>query len=121
VRDGVCVAALHALCAARQVLDGRSPSIKKAYRACGANLVYTRAAVILLRAGNSALVAEVIAGEVPLLSAAKEVAGRVRLAELFCQSSPEDRAAFTVAVVNDYRLEQCRREIAEKQVFAFDQ
>jgi hypothetical protein len=123
VRDGVNVAVLAALCAARQVLDRRIPSAGEASRACGANKTYTSAAVILLQAKNSAVVAEVLAGERSLLSAAREVAGMVKLVRLFDRSSPEDRVAFAIRVATEYRLHRywCERHQEASQIFRFDQ
>jgi hypothetical protein len=93
-RNGAQLAAVRAVTAAR-LWRGDHVTVTsqaEAATACGASLSYVLAAAVVLDAGNDALVADVLAGRVPLLTAARHVRKRARLLKAFRQASPADLA-----------------------------
>ena len=95
---GTSVAALRALTAAVQYLNGEVPTLGAAVAACGSNVHYVAAAVVLIKANDTALITQVLNGSVPLLRAAKSVEQAVRLVEAFSASSATERRMFGQAV-----------------------
>jgi hypothetical protein len=95
-RDGEQLAAVRAVTAAR-LWRGDHVTVSsqaEAATACGASLSYVAAAAVVLDAGNDALVADVLAGRVQLMTVARHVKKRARLLKAFRQASPADLAEF---------------------------
>jgi hypothetical protein len=96
-RHGKCAAANRALTAARLYISNAIPTLAAAAEACGSNVHYVRAAIILLKADNAALVSDVLAGRVPLLAAAAEAKRLVNLVAAYKAAKDPDRVAFARA------------------------
>jgi len=93
VQDGTRLAVLRARTAAGLVRHGGC-SRKAAAKACGANLRYVAAMLVLLASANASLVEKVLAGEVPLLAAAREVGKLAATVAAYKAMSAADKAAF---------------------------
>jgi hypothetical protein len=95
-RNGHRAAVLRAVTSA-SILLGRpikASSQARAAELCGANVQYVEAAVWLLQAEDSALIADVLAGRISLLKAAAKVRRRSRLIAAYQDATADDRAAF---------------------------
>jgi hypothetical protein len=94
-RHGLRAAAVRAFTAASLHLH-KSPlvsALASAAECTGSNVSYVRAATVLLKANNTSLIGEVMAGRIPLLQAASQVRHLVNLVEAYRAASPEARAA----------------------------
>ena len=88
-------AAVRAFTAARLYLtDDAVPTLAAAAESCGSNVVYVRAAIILMRADNASLTGDVLAGQVPILQAAAQVRPVVDLVTAYREAKDPDRVAF---------------------------
>jgi hypothetical protein len=93
MRNGVRAAALRAVTAGRLYIAGTVPNLLKAAESCGSNVAYVRAAIVLLRSENSALLDRVLRGHVPLLAAANQVERLVSLIRAYRRTSEQDHVA----------------------------
>jgi hypothetical protein len=100
IRRGQRRAAVQALTAAKLWLGVPIPAPTQTEAAvmAGSNLAYLKAAAIVIEHGDESLIAQVKAGRVPLLQAAKRVRGRVDLIRAYREAGPLDRAALGRAV-----------------------
>jgi hypothetical protein len=92
--DGQRAAAVRALTAARLLERGEVSSLAKAARACGSNPAYVAAMRILLRAENTALLEQVLAGKVGLLEAASACRQVSELVRVYRRAQLPDLAVF---------------------------
>src|SRR5262245_6417653 len=76
---GRCAAAVRGFTGARLYLNSAVPTLEAAAEACGSNVAYIQAAIILLKAENASLIQDVVAGRVPILQAAREAHRLVNL------------------------------------------
>jgi hypothetical protein len=72
-RHGWRAAAVRAATAAKLYLDKQVRTLTVAAEACGSNVEYVRAAVVLIKTENQSLLGLAMAGHVSLLEAAKQV------------------------------------------------
>jgi hypothetical protein len=86
-RNGQRAAALQAIVAARLWRGVTADTQAKAANMCGVCLTYVIAAAIVLDGGDTELVADVLAGRVPLLKAAAHVKKRTRLLRAYYEAS----------------------------------
>jgi hypothetical protein len=86
-----------ALTAARLYLNKAVPTLEAAAEACGSNVAYVQAAIILLKANNESLVQDVRIGRVPILGAAREAQRLVKLISAYRGAKDPDRVAFARA------------------------
>jgi hypothetical protein len=86
-------AALRAVTAAGLYLGGTIPGLYAAAEACGSNCLYVRAAVVLLRSKNNALLNDVLKGRAPILAAAKQAQRLAKLVAAYREALPEDLVA----------------------------
>jgi hypothetical protein len=98
MRDGKCAAAVRAIAGARGYLSGQFPTLSVAANSCGSNPSYVAAATVVLKADDSHLLADVLAGVVPLLEAAASVSNAVAMIEAFDKSTRAERRIFGKAV-----------------------
>jgi hypothetical protein len=91
-------AATKAFLAANGYLDGQFSTLAGAATFYGANPAYTAAAVVLVKAGDDALIKKVLRGSVSLRAAAGSVRRVVRMVEDFGMSSATERRLFGQAV-----------------------
>jgi hypothetical protein len=97
-RNGHRAAVVRATTAARLYLDGRAPSLAAAAEACGSNITYVRAAIILIQGENTVLMRRVLAGEYPLLAAARDMQKLAELIAAFRRAPSATRVAFARTV-----------------------
>jgi hypothetical protein len=76
----------------------KASTLRGAATMVGSNVAYIQAAEIVLQAQDPVLMAKVLRGQVPLLEAALQVKGRVRLTSAYTNASPTDRVEFARAV-----------------------
>lgn len=93
-RHGQCAAALRAVTAAKLYAGGAIPNLAFAAASCGSNVAYVRAAVILLKSENMSLLGKVLAGHVPLLTAAAQAKRVADLISAYRSANDQDRVAF---------------------------
>jgi hypothetical protein len=74
------------------------PSIKKAATMTGSNSLYVAAMVVILKSEDSALLSDVVLGEIPILKAAAIVETKARLIAAYREASVADRVALVKAV-----------------------
>jgi hypothetical protein len=98
VRRGRRAAVLRAFTAAKLVLSGTVSSVIEAAVCCGSNCAYTKAALILLKAEATTLIAEVLAGQKALLAAAEEMRAVAALVDAHRQATPTDLATYGVTI-----------------------
>jgi hypothetical protein len=91
------IQALNAACMLRDHTLGVE-TVTAASALCGVNHRYTVAAITVLAAGDKALVDDVLAGRIHLLTAADQVKNRARLIAAYQAASPEDRLALARAI-----------------------
>jgi len=72
--------------------------LQAAAEACGSNVKYIQAAIVLLRADNASLVRDVRRGNISLLQAAREAQRLVNLITAYRAATDPDRVAFAKAV-----------------------
>jgi len=97
-RNGRRLAAVRAITAAKLYLSKAVPTLKAAVEACGTNYNYVRAAIILLKAENTSLLARVVAGEILILAAAREVERLSKLVASYRAATANDHVAFAKIV-----------------------
>jgi hypothetical protein len=90
IRNGQRAAALRAITAAKFYLRGEFKTVSDASESCGANVKYTMAASVLLRAGYN--LDDVLSGNLPLLTVADELRPTVELVEALERARPRDLA-----------------------------
>lgn len=98
VRHGRRLAAVRAYFAAHAYLERRVPSLTAAAESCGASLHYVQAMIVLVKAENTSLLKRVLAGEVPVLAAAKQTKQLARLVDAYRNASADEKVAFARAV-----------------------
>jgi hypothetical protein len=92
--DGERLAVKRGLTGAKLYLAGWFPSLKTAAEAVGAGVDYVRAAVALLRAENTSLLRKVLAGETPMLAAARGTLQLAAAVAAYKAMVEADRKAF---------------------------
>jgi hypothetical protein len=112
MRRGVCAAALHAVTAARLYVSGTIPNLIKAAESCGANVHYVRAAIVLLRSENSALLDHVLHGHVSILAAAGQVERLVDLITAYRAADENDHIAFARAAGPDRLFDEALQAVS---------
>jgi hypothetical protein len=95
-RNGVCVAALRALTAARVYLAG-DIDLEQAAISHGSNVHYVRAGIILVRANDLRLIDAVLRGEILITTAAESVEPLLMLLEGYEKASAKVKDDFFVA------------------------
>jgi hypothetical protein len=95
-RDRKRRAVLRALTGAKLYLAGWFSSLAAAAEAVGAGVDYVRAAIILLRSENVSLLQKVLAGEAPMLAAARETVKLAAAVTAYKAMTAADRKAFAV-------------------------
>jgi shikimate kinase len=85
---------LRALTAARLYSGGGITTLTKAAEACGSNVPYVQAAVVLLKAENETLLRRVLSGDIPVLVAASQAKRMADLVFAYRAASENDRVAF---------------------------
>jgi predicted ATPase len=96
-RHGQRAAAVRAFTAAQLYLNNTISTLEAAAEACGSNVAYVQAAIILLRADNASLVHDVRCGRVPILQAARKAQRLVNLITAYREAKDPDRVAFARA------------------------
>jgi hypothetical protein len=96
-RHGQRAAAVRAFTGARLYLNCAVPTLAAAADSTGSCPAYIQAAIILLKADNASLTAEVLAGRVSLLQAAAQVRRMVDLVTAYKLAQDPDRVAFARA------------------------
>src|SRR5262245_34679062 len=96
-RNGKRAAALRAFTAATLYASGSAPSLAIAAACCGSCTQYVRAAVVLQRSENRALIKNVLAGRVDLQRAAAQVRRVADLVSAYRRAADEDRVRFARA------------------------
>jgi len=96
-RHGCRAAAVRAFTGAKLYLNNAVPTLEAAAEACGSNVAYIQAAIILLKAENASRVQDVVGGRVPILQAAREAARLVNLVTAYRKAQDPDRIAFARA------------------------
>jgi hypothetical protein len=84
--------ATRAITSGESFLEGKFSTIVRAAYCCGSNAAYVRDAITLLRSEDRALLNRVLAGEVPLEEAAKQVRKLAKVVSGFRAMSPSERA-----------------------------
>jgi hypothetical protein len=69
-------------------------SLEVAAVCCGSSVPYVKAMATLLKSENAALLNQVLAGDVPVLAAAKRVKRRALLVDAYRRADDVDRIAF---------------------------
>ncbi len=93
-RHGQRAAAVRAFTGARLYLHCAVPTLAAAVDSTGSCPAYIQAAIILLKADNASLTAEVLAGRVAILQAAAQVRRVVDLVTAYKLAKDPDRVAF---------------------------
>ena len=97
-KNGRRNAAVRAFTGAQLLRSKIAPTITAAAERTGTSRAYIEAALAILAAENTSLVADVINGKVPLLAAAREVKRLGELVAAYRRASSADRVAFARAV-----------------------
>src|SRR5262245_1412326 len=97
-RRGERAAARRAVTAAGLYIDGGLPSLRTAAESCGSNVGYVQAATWLLRSENPDLLNKVLAGHVPVLTAAAQVRRLAQLVDAYRAATSVDRVQFVRAI-----------------------
>jgi hypothetical protein len=90
IRNGQRAAALRAITAARFYLSGEFKTLAVAAEPCGANVKYTMAATVLIRAGYN--LDDILSDYVSLLAVAQELRPTVELVDALQRARPQDLA-----------------------------
>jgi hypothetical protein len=85
---------LRAITAAKLYATGAITSLAKAAEACGSNVIYVKAATVLLKVENEALLRRVLAGYEPLLESAQQARRTADLISAYRSANDADRVAF---------------------------
>jgi hypothetical protein len=96
-RHGQRAAAVRAFTGARLYLNCAVPTLAAAADSTGSCPAYIQAAVVLLKADNASLTAEVLAGRVSILQAAAQARRVVDLVTAYRLAQDPDRVAFAQA------------------------
>jgi hypothetical protein len=91
LRDGRRAAAVRAVIAGLLYHDGWAPTLATAVAACGSNISYVRAAIVLLRHNDRLLIDAVLGGTISILEAARKVQPLVKLRDAYRAAHPNDR------------------------------
>jgi hypothetical protein len=105
-RHGLRAAVMRAVTAAKLYASGSASTITIAAASCGSSEIYVKAAIILLRAENAALLDRVLAGDIPLLRAAAQVRRVADLVAAYRCADGADRIAFMARVGTDNILNE---------------
>jgi hypothetical protein len=97
-KNGRRSAAVRAFTGAQLLRSKIAPSVAAAAERTGSTRSYVQAALAILAAENTSLIAGVINGGVPLLAAAREVKRLGTLVSAYRAASAADRVAFAKAV-----------------------
>jgi hypothetical protein len=97
-KNGRRNAAVRAFTGAQLVRGKIAPTVAAAAERCGSTPAYVQAALAILAAENTSLVADVVNGRVPLLATAREVKRLGELVAAYRKASAADRVAFARAV-----------------------
>jgi hypothetical protein len=92
--NGRRAAVLRAVTAARLWLNGQAPTLAAAAACCGASLGYVWAALILIKSENAAVMSDVLAGRVPLITAAKQLKGAAEIVTAYRKSNAKELVTF---------------------------
>jgi len=96
-RHGQRAAALRAETGARLLAAGAVSSLEAAAARCGSSVPYVQAMAVLLRSENLSLLKQVLAGQVPVLAAAKQTQRLADLVAAYRRAADSDRVAFARA------------------------
>jgi hypothetical protein len=91
-------AVVHAFTAARLYLDGTFATLRAAAQACGANTVYTAAAIIILKTEDETLKIAILRGVVHLPTAAKAMKEVAALVSAYRAAKHSDKYVFARAI-----------------------
>jgi hypothetical protein len=97
-RAGCRASVLRALTGARGYRNGWFSTVSEAAIACGSNVTYVAAAIVLIESENTTLVDQVLTGKVSLLAAAKEIGRLAELVTAYRKASAADRVQFARAI-----------------------
>jgi len=92
--DDICLAPFRAINGAKLRLRGDASSVKEAALATGSCPPYVVAGIVLLQSNDVTLIAEVLAGRVGLLEAARRVKQVTQLIVAYRKATAADRVAF---------------------------
>jgi hypothetical protein len=95
--NGVHLAALRGVTAARGYLQGAFRTLAEAARSCGSNVRYVQAGLIVLKSENQGLLELVLQGYLPLPAAAARVKRVVELVSTYRDAKESERIAFARA------------------------
>src|SRR5262249_23197438 len=98
IKNGRRQAAVRAHFAATAYLEGRVSSLAAAAEVTGSNVPYVQALVALLKSEDTSLLKSVLAGEMPVLVAARLVKRRATLIAAYRSATPTDHVEFAKAV-----------------------
>jgi hypothetical protein len=118
-RCGVCAAALRAVSAAQTYL-GEGITLEEAAARHGSGVAYLRAAITLIKSADEGLINAVLAGDIPIMAAAKTVAPLVTLLTGYAKASSKVKDAFFAATgcTNDLGLHLAASSATERTVGA---
>lgn len=116
-RDGQRVAVRHALTAAKIFLHKIEPTVKAAARACGSNVPYVRAALVLLEVGNPVLMTRVLVGQANLLEAARDAQHLAGLVKAYRTAAPADHIEFARLIGPDALFDGAVAPAADRERF----
>src|SRR5262249_17073402 len=91
-RNGICLAAVRALTGAKLPLQ-YDITLLQAALSTGSNVHYVEAGEILIKSGDVSLIKSVVAGDIPILEAAKSVKAQVRAVEAIKAATSANLAA----------------------------
>lgn len=103
--NGYCLPALRAITGARGYLTGTFPTLAVAAASCGSHKDSIGAAVVILKAEDGALLADVLAGRKPLLATAKSMTSAVSLIDAFRKASNVERKIFARVITPETLFE----------------
>ena len=103
---GVCRAARRAFTAGLMYLQNPGLTLKTAAELTGSNVAYATAAVVTLQSEDHALQEAVLAGKVPLLTAAKRVRSAAKLIAAYRGADQAAKLAFGTAVSPEVMWDQ---------------
>ena len=92
--EGISLPALRAITGARGFAVGAFPTLEMAALSCGSHRSSVAAATIILKAEDSALLADVITGRKPLLATARSILHAANLIDSFRRASGAERQIF---------------------------
>jgi hypothetical protein len=92
--NGQRTAVRRALTGAKLYLNGEVPTLEAAAVSCGSNGTYITAMITVVKAESSAMLMNVLAGIVPLLTAAKQLKQVAKLVAAYRGASANERVTF---------------------------